>query len=263
MGVKNLIRRCLLAGLTLSFVPSAAIAADDQPFDTLLSRYVVVSPDGVNRVRYRAWAANTADRGALDAYVAALEREVPSRMARNEAFAYWANLYNAVTLQTVLENYPIRSIRDVRSRTLDPRGLIGPWRTERVRVEGRRLTLDAIEHDILRPTFGDPRVHYAVNCASIGCPNLPTRAWRAATLDQDLDAAARAYVNHRRGARFDANGRLEVSSIYNWFARDFGGSPNGVLAHLRTYAAPALSERLRSTRVVAGHSYDWSLNDVN
>jgi len=256
-------RRHLLAAIALLLAPSAAFAADNAPFDTLLTRYVVASPDGVNRVRYRAWAANTADRAALDAYVAALERETPSQMARNEAFAYWANLYNAVTLQIVLENYPIRSIRDVRSRTLDPRGLIGPWRTERVRVEGRRLTLDAIEHDILRPTFGDPRVHYAVNCASIGCPNLQRRAWHAATLDSDLDAAARAYVNHSRGARFDANGRLQVSSIYRWFAVDFGGSPNGVLAHLRAYAAPALSERLRSTSVVAGHSYNWSLNEAN
>ncbi len=243
-------------------LPAPARAADHAPFDALLSRYVVSSPDGVNRVRYGAWQANTADRAALDAYVASLERERPSRLPRNEAFAYWANLYNAVTLQIVLENYPVRSIRDIRSRTLDPRGLIGPWRTQRVTVEGRRLTLDQIEHSILRPTFNDARVHYAVNCASIGCPNLLPRAWRAGTLDADLDAAARAYVNHPRGASIDAAGRLRLSSIYRWFAGDFGGSPAGVLAHLRQYADPPLAARLRTTSDIGAHGYDWSLNDA-
>jgi hypothetical protein len=247
--------------LTLSSAPQAR-AADHTPFDALLVRYVVVSPDGINRVRYGAWTANAADRAALDSYVAALERERPSRLSRDEAFVYWVNLYNAVTLQVVLENYPVRSIRDIRSRTLDPRGLIGPWRTSRVTVEGRRLTLDQIEHSILRPTFNDPRVHYAVNCASIGCPNLQPRAWRASSLDADLDAAARAYINHRRGASIDAEGRLRVSSIYRWFASDFGGSPQGVLAHLRNHAGSPLAPRLRTVNAIAGHAYDWSLNDA-
>jgi hypothetical protein len=239
-----------------------AHAADPAPFDALLERYVVVVPNGVNQVRYRAWQANARDRAALDDYVAALERERPSRLARDEAFVYWVNLYNAVTLQIVLENYPVRSIRDIRSRTLDPRGLVGPWRTPRVSVEGRRLSLDQIEHAILRPDFSDPRVHYAVNCASIGCPNLQPRAWRAASLNADLDAAARAYINHSRGVHIDAQGRLRVSSIYRWFASDFGGAPLGVLAHLRTYAGPALTARLRSANVISGYAYDWSLNDA-
>lgn len=243
-------------------LPATATAADHAPFDALLTRYVVISPDGVNRVRYGAWRTNAADRAALDAYVASLERERPSRLSRDEALAYWANLYNAVTLQIVLENYPVRSIRDIRSRTLDPRGLIGPWRTQRVTVEGRRLTLDQIEHSILRPTFSDPRVHYALNCASIGCPNLQPRAWRAASLDVDLNAAARAYINHPRGVRVDDRGRIRVSSIYSWFASDFGGSPGGVLAHLRVYASPALAAQLRTANEISGHDYDWSLNDA-
>ena len=255
--------RYLVAAMAVFLaLPTAAAAADPAPFDTLLARYVVVSPDGVNRVRYGAWRAAAADRTALDAYVAALERERPSRLPRDEAFAYWANLYNAVTLQIVLENYPVRSIRDIRSRTLDPRGLIGPWRSPRVTVEGARLTLDQIEHSILRPNFSDPRVHYAVNCASIGCPNLQPRAWRASSLDADLDAAARAYINHSRGATIDAQGRLRVSSIYRWFASDFGGSPQGVLTHLRTYAAAPLAARLGTVTAIAGHGYDWTLNDA-
>lgn len=242
---------------------ASVAAADEAAYDRLLTRYVSVSADGINRVDYGAWSANAADRQALDAYVGDLAGQRPSTFARERAFVFWVNLYNAVTLQVVLENYPVRSIRDIRSEGtgLDPRGLIGPWRTRRVTVEGRRLSLDDIEHAILRPTFNEPRVHYAVNCASIGCPNLLPRVWRAETLEADLEAAARAYVNHPRGVSFSANGSLRVSSIYRWFRSDFGGSDAGVIAHLRRYAAPDLARRLAVTSSIAGHDYDWSLND--
>ena len=182
--------------------------------------------------------------------------------SRARAFATWINLYNAVTLQVVLERYPIASIRDIRSEGtgLDPRALIGPWRTKRVTVEGRRLSLDDIENTILRPTFHDSRVHYAINCASIGCPNLMPRAWRAETLEADLDAAARAYVNHPRGVSVNANGSLRASSIYRWFRADFGGSDANVIAHLRRYGSPELAQGLAGATRIAGHGYDWALN---
>ena len=110
----------------------------------------------------------------------------------------------------------------------------------------------------MRPTFRDPRVHYAVNCASIGCPNLPRRAWNPATLDADLDAAARAYINHPRGVRVTEQG-LRLSSIYRWFAEDFGDAA-GLRTHLTRYAAAPLAERLRANPRIAGYGYDWSLN---
>ena len=164
-----MLARTLLAAATIALgmiaAPMSAQAADTAAYDRLLTRYVVASPDGINRVRYTAWAANAGDIDALNAYVASLEQDRPSRMTRDERLAHWINLYNAVTLQIILENYPVRSIRDIRSQTLDPRGLIGPWRTQRVTVEGRRLTLDQIENSILRPEFNEPRIHYAINCA--------------------------------------------------------------------------------------------------
>lgn len=134
----------LLAATIMAFgmlgAPVAAHAADTADYDRLLARYVVASADGINRVRYGAWASNASDVDTLNAYVASLERDRPSQMTREERLAHWINLYNAVTLQIILENHPVRSIRDIRSQTLDPRGLIGPWRTPRVTVEGRRLT---------------------------------------------------------------------------------------------------------------------------
>ena len=243
--------------------PITAEAAETATYDRLLARYVTVSPDGINRVRYAAWAENAGDINALNTYVASLERDRPSVMTRDERLAHWINLYNSVTLQIILENYPVRSIRDIRSRTLDPRGLIGPWRTQRVTVEGRRLTLDQIENTILRREFNEPRIHYAINCASIGCPNLKRQAWRAETMEADLTAAARAYVNHPRGVTVDAQGRVRASNIYQWFAADFGGNAAGVLTHVRRYASPELGARLADATTISGYAYGWALNDAD
>jgi hypothetical protein len=252
-------RRALLAAAVLT--PLAAHA--EATFDALLARYVTSHADGVTRVRYAAWKTSAADMAALDAWIAGAAARAPSAMARAEAFAFWANLYNALTLRVVLARHPVRSIRDIRSEGVpfDPRGWVGPWRTRLVAIEGRRLSLDDIEHAIMRPSFRDPRVHYAVNCASIGCPNLWPRAFRAATLEAELDAAARAFVNHPRGARANADGTLMVSSIYHWFREDFGGDEAGVLAHLARHAAPPLAATLARGARIGGHEYDWALND--
>ncbi len=156
-------RRPLLAGLAAgALLPRPGGAADpDAALGGLLARHVVPHPDGVTRVRYAAWKASAADVAALDAWIATAAARRPSAMAREEAFAFWANLYSALTLKVVLERYPVRSIRDIRSAGVpfDPRGWIGPWRTRLVTVEGRRMSLDDIEHGTMRPAFGDPRVH--------------------------------------------------------------------------------------------------------
>lgn len=260
--------RALALALAAFFLAFAAPAAAAQPetavFDDLLSRHVVVGRDGVNRVRYAAWAANPADRAMLDRYVESLSKTEISKLPRDRQFAAWANLYNAVTLQVVLKAYPVKSIRDIKSAGagLDLKALVGPWVEKRVTVEGRELSLDDIEHVMLRPRFKDPRVHYAVNCASIGCPNLQPKAWRAETLEADLDAAARAYVNHPRAVRVRSDGALEISRIYDWFKDDFGGTDVGVRAHLARYAAADLAAALAKAPRVKSHAYDWTLNDA-
>ncbi len=254
-------RRALLAA---SLLPAGPAAAAETALDGLLARHLRRGADGVMRVAYAAWKASAADMAALEGWIAEAAARRPSAMPPAEAFAHWANLYNALTLRVVLERYPVRSIRDIRSAGVpfDPRGWIGPWRTRLVTVEGRPLSLDDIEHGIMRPTFRDPRVHYAVNCASIGCPDLPPRAWRAASLERDLDAAAAAFVNHPRGVAVQPDGGLRVSSIYHWFREDFGASEEGLRAHLRRHAAPGLAARLAAGARVADHAYDWALNDA-
>lgn len=235
--------------------PGGRASHDHAAFDRLLARRTTLR-NGLVRVDYAGWAASSADRGALKAYIAGLTAAAPERLTRPEQFAFWANLYNALTLDIVLAAWPVKSIRDIRPSLLSS----GPWKAPAATVSGVSLSLDDIEHGILRAGWRDPRVHYAVNCASMGCPNLPRTAWRGEGLSNRLNAAARAFVNHPRGVRFDGDA-LVVSSIYHWFAKDFGAVDARVITHLATYADPALKTRLEATGRISRHDYDWSIND--
>lgn len=235
--------------------PSSAARIDHAAWNRLLAAYARPQAGSVTRFDYRTVSSD--DRAALEAYIADLAKTPISRYSRAEQFAYWVNLYNAVTVDVVLDHYPVRSIRDI---DISP-GLFanGPWGAKLVTVEGEALSLDDIEHRILRPIWRDPRIHYVVNCAAIGCPNLQTVALTADNAERLMEEAAAAYVNHPRGARIGSRG-LVVSSIYAWFEEDFGGSEAGVLNHLRRYAKPELAAKLRGRTGYAQHRYDWSLN---
>lgn len=249
------------SALTLAVAgPAGAseLEATYQTYDRLLAAYVEPGADGVHRVDYARWGASEADRAALEGVVNALEQAAPSAMARDEAFAYWVNLYNADTLLVILEHYPVESIRDINSGLFG----LGVWKMDRVTVESETLSLGEIEHEILRKEWSEPRVHYALNCASVGCPDLKPTAWRAASLEADLDAAARAYVNHPRGVSFNDKGRMTVSRIYKWFLEDFGDSNEAVIAHLTLYAEPDKAAAIEAAGRIAGHAYDWSLNET-
>jgi hypothetical protein len=234
----------------------ASAQVDHASFDNFLRRYAARDRAGVVRVGYGNVTAS--DRQALRSYVQSLAAVPVRRLARAEQLAYWINLYNALTLGVVLDHYPVASVRDI---DISP-GLLarGPWDKALVAVEGHELTLNDIEHRILRPIWSDPRIHYAVNCASVGCPNLRENAFTASTAPRQLDEGARDYVNDPRGVLIAADG-VHASSIYDWFQEDFGGSEAGVLAHLARYAGDALAARLAEINSIAGYSYDWSLND--
>jgi len=237
--------------------PASSLAVNHAPWDRFLNSYVVAGPDGVNRVRYGD--VTVGDRAALRAYIDQLASVVVSRYRRADQFAYWINLYNALTVQLILDHAPIESILQL---NISPGWLsVGPWGKKLVRIENELLSLDDIEHRILRPIWRDPRIHYVVNCASIGCPNLGTKAYTGDNVDALLTRAARDYVNNPRGVQFDA-GDLYVSSIYKWYRADFGGGARGVIAHLREYAAPALAAKLSKFNDISGYQYDWSLNDA-
>ncbi len=244
---------------------STAGAVDHSAWTALLERYVVEGRGGLNRVNYRAFKSG--GHKALKNYVGRLQSVDPRKLDRLEQFAFWANLYNAKTIDVVLDNYPVKSIRDI---SLDDSlfgalassvGAGGPWKTKIMNVAGVKLSLDDIEHKILRPVFKDPRVHYAVNCASIGCPNLAREAFTGANLNAQLDAGASAYINSPRGFSV-SGGRVTASSIYKWFQSDFGGSKSGVIEHALVYASPKLKAALRDANSISSYDYDWTLNDL-
>ena len=241
---------------------ASVATVDHTEWGLFLDRYLVTrAADGVNRVRYAA--VNAEDRQRLKRYIDQLENVPVSRLNRDEQLAYWTNLYNAVTVDLILDHYPVGSIRDI--------GISGPvfnrhpWDASLVTVEAEPLSLNDIEHRIMRPIWQDPRIHYVVNCASIGCPNLMPAPFTAANWQQLADQAAHEYINHPRGADF--SGRRQVlSSIYDWYIADFGGDISGVIAHLLEYAGPELTREAQ--QFAAGgyrgrvrFDYDWELNE--
>lgn len=221
-------------------------------WDKILINYARSTEDGVNRVDYEGIKTKAA--GELKAYLSALQGIKISQYSRDEQFAYWVNLYNAATVQVIVDNYPLQSIRDI--------GLLGqgPWKDKLLRVEGRKLSLDDVEHGILRPIWKDVRIHYAVNCASIGCPNLALKAYRANTLEPMLEDAARAYINHPRGFT-KVKGKLVASNIFEWYQSDWGKDAD-VLTHARKYAIGDVAAMLSSAKTIDGYDYDWTLNDI-
>jgi hypothetical protein len=236
--------------------PSSSQKIDHSAWNKFLNKYLIAPhPSGINRLRYGA--VGPEDRQALKNYLYNLQNVPISNYNRAEQKAYWINLYNALTVEVILSRYPVESIRDI---NLSP-GFFsrGPWGAKLLAVEGEKLSLDDIEHRILRPIWKDNRVHYAVNCASLGCPNLQPTAYSGENTESLLEKGAREYVNHPRGVVIK-NGRLQVSSIYIWFQHDFGSSAEGLMDHWEKYANSNLTSALKSYSGGLEHDYDWRLN---
>ena len=233
---------------------------DHGSWQSLLDRYLHVHRSGINRFDYAALKANAKDTTGLADYLAHLQRLDPRNYSRAEQKAYWFNLYNALTVQVVLEAYPVNSIRDISDSFLGGLIVSGPWADVIAHVAGLDLSLDDIEHGILRPIYRDNRIHYGANCASLGCPNLLPTAFTGANTETLLDSGAREYVNHPRGVAFIDDDSIVISSIYDWYVEDFGGTEEGAIKHLIQYADQELAERLRGFEGTVEYDYDWGLN---
>jgi hypothetical protein len=238
--------------------PANRKAIDHFAWDRFLKQYVVAPhPSGINRVRYQA--VTREDLKSLKNYLQEMQNVAISNYNRAEQKAYWINVYNAATVDLIVVRFPLKSIRDI---NISP-GLLarGPWGAKLFSVEGERLSLDDIEHRILRPIWKDNRVHYALNCASLGCPNLQPAAFTAENSETLLDRGAIDFINHPRGVTIQ-KGRLQVSSIYVWFQEDFGGAAEELMEHWQKYANPPLADALEKYSGGLAHDYDWRLNGV-
>ena len=234
----------ILLFLVFSGISHAAV--DHNIFAELLENHV---KNGV--VDYAGFKA---DETKLNAYLKVLEHTRSDTLDRNEQFAFYINAYNAWTIKLILSGYPgIESIRDLGNF------LKSPWKKKIVRIDGDIVTLDHIEHDILRPRFKDPRVHFAINCASKGCPPLLSEPYRGAVLEQQLNAVTKAFLNDPKRNRLEGN-TLYVSKIFKWFKDDFN---NDIIGFFLKYAEGSFRKKLAANRdriKIKFLDYDWSLN---
>lgn len=228
---------------------------DHAPFDVLLKRYV--DPDGY--VNYTAWKNSGSDRQALHHYLAELGRaDRGKRAARAARLAFWINAYNAVTLEGILQVYPTSSIRNHTARLFG----YNIWDDLPLHVGDETNSLNQIEHEILRK-MGEPRIHFAIVCASVGCPRLRNEAYRAETLDQQLADNTRDFFSRRKNFYVDSTSRvMHVSSILDWFGSDFGESQAERFHDLSPYLPPSARALAVDPRTTVRYlPYDWSLND--
>ena len=238
----------LVMGILGAPETSPASTVNHKIWADLLGKYV--KPAGVDYSGFKA------EEARLDQYLKVLEDTDPGKLSRNEQFAYYINAYNAWTIKLILSGYPgVKSIKDFGTI------LKSPWQRKWVRINDEIITLDDVEHKILRPRFKDPRVHFAINCSAASCPPLRPEPYRGQTLDQQLDDSTRSFVNDENSYRLDGN-NLFVSRIFKWFSEDFS---DGALGFYLKYAEGNLKEKLatqKDTFKVKYLHYDWSLNDI-
>jgi hypothetical protein len=240
--------------------PAAAVWSYDD-LGAVLRRYV--GPDGL--VDYDGLAQ---DAEPLERFVDALARTSPDSAAglfpgREDRLAYWINAYNALMLRRVVRAWPVASVREIKP-------LYGVFWMEHHVLGGRRLTLRGLENGVIRERFDEPRIHFAINCASAGCPALRNAAWRPESLEEDLEAAARRFIRDHRNVRFDRDGTLaHLSRIFDWYEKDFTRwldargipHPHGVLDYVVRFLSPEDREGLDLDGIrVQWIEYDWSIN---
>ena len=209
-------------------------------YNQLLAKYA--TPSGV---KYAAWKENPADMKALQGVVDAIARENVSALGTNGQLAFYLNAYNAWILHEALAKYPTRSVKDL---------LFTFFTSKRIRVAGLQTSFNALEKDIIRAKFGDPRVHFALNCASRSCPPLNPEAFEGDKRDGQLEKLAKAFVDSEKGVKLSADGKTaELSKIFDWYKDDF---KNGAIAFINERRSAPIPKEAK----ISYQDYNWSLN---
>ncbi|MDF1699123.1 MAG: DUF547 domain-containing protein [Saprospiraceae bacterium] len=206
-------------------------------FDQLLRSYVnangVVDYGGLKKKESK-----------LDEYLSMLESHPPeTTWNRNQELAYWINAYNAYTIKLILTNYPVNSITDLENGK--------PWDKKWINLDGKSLSLNMIENDIIRPKYKEPRIHFAVNCAAKSCPPLLNEAFKANKLDAQLEAQTKKFINNSAYNSLSTN-EIKVSKIFEWYGVDFGD--------IATYVSQYADKTVKTNAKVTYMEYDWNLN---
>lgn len=217
-------------------------------FDSLLRKHV-------NTEGWVDYEGFIKDSTVFDAYLNLLSKNLPNNKnwQPNEAKAYWINAYNAFTIKLICDHYPIESIKDVKKGI----PLVSDtWQIEFIEIEGKKYSLNNIEHGILRPRYNDPRIHAAVNCASKSCPKLLNEAFVAEKLDVQLDSVMNMFVNDNVRNKISSSQKAELSKIFSWYAGDFKKANPSVIAFINKFSNIKLNENAD----VDFLDYNWQLN---
>lgn len=220
-----------------------------QAFDKMLKQYV----DDAGQVNYKGFLK---DSVALNNYLRMLENNAPNKKnwSKNDELAYWINAYNAYTIKLIIKYYPVESIKDIGSKIQIP-FVNTPWDIEFISIGGENLSLNNIEHNILRKNYEEPRIHFAIVCASFSCPQLRNEAFEGKILEQQLTEQARQFLADNTKNKITSD-RVEISKIFSWFKGDF--TKNGSLVdYLNLYAPITIDKKAK----VSHMNYDWSLNE--
>ena len=227
---------------------------DHQAFDDLLKKYV----DTNGMVDYRAWHVSTSDRDSLTKYLAHLSQASSNRPAtRNAKLAYWINAYNAVTIEGILRVYPTKSIRKHTAKFVG----YNVWKDLKLHVGSGKINLEDIEHKVLRK-MNEPRIHFAVVCASIGCPRLLNEAYVADKVEQQLEVNSKDFFSRSQNLQIDVNTKtIKLSKLLDWYGTDFGSDLNAQLvAYQKYWPSASLQSTIAGGFRVSYLPYDWNLN---
>ena len=210
---------------------------DHSLFNEMSQRHISNTGD----VNYTAWKKEEKN---LDNYLSLLSANHPtSSWQGDEALAYWINAYNAFTIKLILKSFPVKSITDLDGGD--------PWKVKWIKIGNKTYSLNNIEHDIIRPTFKEPRIHFAVNCAASSCPPLKPKAYTASNLESLLEESTRYFVNNQKYNKISSE-NAQVSKIFEWYAEDFGDLKSFLNAYSKT--------KLNKNASISYSEYDWSLN---
>ena len=226
-----------------------------QLWQEFLDRNVLINEEKINLVDYAN--IDKRDYELLKRYIKNMSEIDIDNFNRQEQLAYWINLYNALTVQTISDYYPVANIQEIR---ISP-GLfsIGPWGANLITITGTPVSLDDIDNRIIRPIWNDQRTHYTLNNGTIGAPNLSKKAYQGNTLDAQLNEAAFTYINSLRGVQV-IEGKLIISKIYDWYEEDFGGTKQDVIKHLLLFSREPLFSQLKHINSIDSYIYNWHIN---
>ena len=227
----------------------AAPAISHAAFDKLLKKYV----NDKGLVDYKGFKA---DQTAFNQYLDLLSKNAPaSSWSKQEQMAYWINAYNAYTIRLILDHYPVQSIKDIGSKIKIP-FVTTPWAIKFFSIGSEKMSLDNIEHGTLRKKYDDPRIHFALVCASISCPRLRNEAYSAAKLDDQLDDQARDFLNNPAKNKISKSG-AQLSKYFDWYKGDWSQNGQSVAKWVNKYSTTKMADNTP----VSYLDYNWKLNE--